>query len=78
MVKFNLSNYQENTLNRIVPKIIIEDRKISNVIDIIEISKKIERLLPKIILKKLNALELDCELIDLIEINEKINGEQHE
>lgn len=40
--------------------------------------KALERLVPKEITKKLNKLELDCELIDLIEIHEKVNGELRE
>ena len=41
----------------------------------IEITKELERILPKIITKKLEKLELDGELIDLIHINTKVNGE---
>ena len=38
----------------------------------------LNKLVPKRIVEKLNDLELDCELIDLVEINEKMNGKQYE
>jgi len=38
----------------------------------------LKQLVPKRIVEKLNNLELDCELIDLVEINEKVNGKQYE
>ena len=38
----------------------------------------LNKIVPNRIVEKLNDLELDCELIDLIEINEKMNGKQYE
>jgi hypothetical protein len=75
MQKINLSKSEESTLNRVVPKAIIKKMENPTLLNMIEITKELERILPKKITDKLRKCELDGELIDLIQINEKVNGE---
>ena len=75
MQKINLSKTEESTLKRVIPKAIVKKMENVDIINIIEITKELERILTKKITDKLRKCEFDGELIDLIQINEKVNGE---